>query len=228
MHRSFPNNISIPPYDIFNLIFKGDFDYYSCTDILQSRFLLFLQSTVNKFLLQLSIEKDTYVVHVAPQFIIPFIFFVRLNKPNKFLSLTDIVSFDTLSGYRRFALCYNLLSMKNNIRLLVRTRLLDDDTMKSITALYCNADWAEREVWDVHGIFFYGHPDLRRILTDYGFESHPLRKDFPLTGYKEVSYSDKQKIVIKKKVSLAQEYRLYQFNNPWRPGGRRQSHNVNS
>jgi NADH:ubiquinone oxidoreductase subunit C len=213
-------NISSPPYDVYSTIYKN-FDYYLCTDSLQNNCLLFLQSTVNKFLLQLSVEKEKYVVHIDPHYVIAFLFYLRHNKMVKFSYLIDVASFDTVSGYRRFALCYNMLSVRNNIRLLVKTRLLDNDSVISATCLYATADWSEREVWDVHGIYFINHPDLRRILTDYGFESHPLRKDFPLTGFKEVCYSDKQKIIIKKKVSLAQEYRLYQFNNPWRAGGRR-------
>jgi len=222
--RTPPYNISVPPYDIFYLIYK-DFDYYHMTDSLQNGFLLFLQTSLNKFLLQLSVHTDKYVVHIGPQYVIPFLFYLRFNNLSKFSTLIDIASFDTVSGYRRFALCYNLLSYRNNIRLLVKTRLLDDDSMRTATCLYVNANWSEREVWDVHGIRFENHPDLRRILTDYGFEAHPLRKDFPLTGYIEVCYSDKKKMIVKRKVSLAQEYRLYQFNNPWRAGGREVSNN---
>ena len=188
-------------------------------DSLQLRFLLFLQGSLNKFITQLSLSADTYVIHINGNYLLPFMFFMRFNSMCNFTVLTDLAALDVLAGYRRFFICYNLLSLRQNVRVLVKIRLNDDDAVKSLTPIYVNANWLEREAWDMFGIFFYNHPDLRRILTDYGFEAHPLRKDFPLTGFKEVSYSDKYRMIIRKKVSLAQEYRVYFFNNPWRSGG---------
>jgi len=115
----------------------------------------------------------------------------------------------------RFEVIYNLLSISYNSRITVSVSVDEKTPIDSVTPIFSGADWLEREVWDMFGIFFLGHKDLRRILTDYGFKGHPLRKDFPLTGYVEVRYSDSEKRVITEEVSLTQDYRTFIFDNNW-------------
>ena len=110
---------------------------------------------------------------------------------------------------------YNLLSMTQNSRVRVKLQTDDEDQVPSVSSIFSSANWWEREAWDLYGIFFSDHPDLRRILTDYGFIGHPLRKDFPLTGYLEVRYDDEQKRVVYEPVKLTQEYRNFDFLSPW-------------
>jgi NADH-quinone oxidoreductase subunit C len=115
----------------------------------------------------------------------------------------------------RFDVVYQMLSMSNNMRLRIVATVSEGQTVPSVTGVFMAANWAEREVWDMFGIFFSGHPDLRRLLTDYGFEGHPLRKDFPLTGHVEVRYDDTQRRVINEPVHLVQEFRDFDFLSPW-------------
>ncbi|YP_001874777.1 NADH dehydrogenase subunit 9 (mitochondrion) [Hemiselmis andersenii] len=129
--------------------------------------------------------------------------------------LVDIVVIDCPENPLRFKIVYLLCSVKYNLRIKVVTRVDEITPVSSITDLYKNAGWMEREGWDMYGIYFEGHPDLRRILTDYGFEGYPLRKDFPLSGYKEVRYDDSQKRVIFEPLEMSQEFRIYQFTSPW-------------
>ena len=132
-----------------------------------------------------------------------------------FNQLSDLTAVDYPERPNRFEMVYQLLSMKNNMRLRVLAAVGDGQAVPSMTAVYAAANWAEREAWDMFGIFFAGHPDLRRLLTDYGFEGHPLRKDFPLTGHVEVRYDDTQRRVVNKPVSLVQEFRDFDFLSPW-------------
>jgi NADH-quinone oxidoreductase subunit C len=129
--------------------------------------------------------------------------------------LVDIVVIDFPENPSRFKIVYLLCSVKYNLRIKVVTRVDEITPVKSITDLYKNAGWLEREAWDMYGTYFEGHPDLRRILTDYGFEGYPLRKDFPLSGYKEVRYDDSQKRVIFEPLEMSQEFRVFTFNSPW-------------
>lgn len=129
--------------------------------------------------------------------------------------LVDIVVIDFPENPYRFKVVYNLCSVKYNVRIKLITTVDEINPLDSITSLYKNAGWMEREVWDMYGIYFEAHPDLRRILTDYGFEGYPLRKDFPLAGYKEVRYDDSQKRVILEPLEMSQEFRVFTFNSPW-------------
>jgi len=129
--------------------------------------------------------------------------------------LVDITAVDYPSRILRFEVVYNLLSLHYNARLRIKTRLDEITPAFSSTPIYSAAGWAEREVWDMFGIFFSNHPDLRRILSDYGFQGHPLRKDFPLTGYVEVRYDDSEKRVITESLELTQEFRYFDFASPW-------------
>ena len=135
-----------------------------------------------------------------------------------FEMLLDITAVDYPQRSKRFELVYNLLSLKNHLRLRVKIFLNDNEIVPSISKLYKSACWYEREVWDMYGVSFSGNNDLRRILTDYGFEGHPLRKDFPLTGFVELRYDEAKKKVVYSKVKLTQDYRNFDFLSPWEGG----------
>jgi NADH-quinone oxidoreductase subunit C len=127
----------------------------------------------------------------------------------------DVCGVDYPDRDERFEVVYNLLSLKLNQRVRVKVTTDEDSPVPSVTGVFRSAGWYERETWDLYGIFFSDHPDLRRLLTDYGFEGHPLRKDFPLTGYVEVRYDDEQKRVVYEPVRLTQEFRTFDFLSPW-------------
>jgi NADH-quinone oxidoreductase subunit C len=138
-----------------------------------------------------------------------------LRDEQRFVSFIDATAVDWPGRERRFDVVYHLLSPYKNQRVRVRAEVGEDETVQSIIDIFPGADWFERETYDLYGIPFVGHPDMRRILTDYGFEGHPLRKDFPLTGFVEVRYDDQQKRVVYDKVRLAQEFRNFDFLSPW-------------
>nr|YP_009577930.1 NADH dehydrogenase subunit 9 [Guillardia theta]QBJ06313.1 NADH dehydrogenase subunit 9 [Guillardia theta] len=141
--------------------------------------------------------------------------FLKDSENFMFKMLIDIYAVDFPGQKERFQLYYLLLSLKYNTRIKVQVNLDELTLVPSITNVYKAACWIEREVWDMNGIFFENHPDLRRILTDYGFEGHPLRKDFPLSGYTEVRYDDSQKRVVLEQIEMAQEYRVFNFQSSW-------------
>ena len=132
-----------------------------------------------------------------------------------FSTLIDITAVDFPESPERFAVVYHLLSMNNNIRIRVKAFVPDGTAIATVVNLWPGANWYEREVFDMYGVLFDGHPDMRRILTDYGFEGHPLRKDFPLTGYQEVRYDEEQKRIVYEPVKLVQEFRNFDFLSPW-------------
>jgi NADH-quinone oxidoreductase subunit C len=147
--------------------------------------------------------------------IVPLIEFLR-NDPNcRFSTLIDITAVDNPARAVRFDMVYHLLSMYQNQRIRVQARVREDEMVPSLIGVFPGANWYEREVFDMFGIYFSGHPDLRRILTDYGFRGHPLRKDFPTTGYVEVRWNDVEKRVVYEPVNLVQEYRQFDFLSPW-------------
>jgi NADH-quinone oxidoreductase subunit C len=133
----------------------------------------------------------------------------------KFAQLTDICGVDYPERARRFDVVYHLLSLKHNIRVRIKILADDETPVPSVTDVYPVANWYEREVWDMYGVMFDGHPDLRRLLTDYGFQGHPQRKDFPLTGYVELRYSEEERRVVYEPVKLQQEFRDFDFMSPW-------------
>jgi NADH-quinone oxidoreductase subunit C len=154
-------------------------------------------------------------VTVAANEIVPLVRFLRDDPRLAFINLTDVCGVDWPQREKRFDVVYHLLSPHHNARIRVKIATDESTPVPSITAVFPGADWFEREAYDFYGILFTGHPDLRRILTDYGFEGHPLRKDFPLTGYVEVRYDDEQKRVVYEPVRLAQEFRDFDFLSPW-------------
>ena len=141
--------------------------------------------------------------------------FLKTNKDTKFRQLIDITAVDYPEEPQRFKIVYLLLSHEFNQRLILRYRINENEVINSLTSIFPSANWMEREVFDMYGINFKDHPDLRRILTDYGFEGHPLRKDFPLTGHTEVRYSEEQKKVLIETVKLEQNYRNFDYESPW-------------
>ena len=147
--------------------------------------------------------------------IVPVLKALRDDSELAMTQLTDLTAVDYPERPERFDVVYQLLSVDRNKRLRVIARADEGVVVPSVIGLFRSANWAEREVWDMFGIYFSGHPDMRRLLTDYGFEGHPLRKDFPLTGYVEVRYSDTQRRVVYQPVHLNQEYRDFDFLSPW-------------
>jgi NADH-quinone oxidoreductase subunit C len=147
--------------------------------------------------------------------IVALLAFLRDDPKCEFQLLVDLCGADYPDRPERFDVVYNLLSLTHNRRLRVKIATDEDTPVASVTSIYSTANWFERETWDLYGIFFENHPDLRRLLTDYGFEGHPLRKDFPLTGYVELRYDDEQKRVVYEPVKLTQEFRTFDFLSPW-------------
>jgi NADH-quinone oxidoreductase subunit C len=133
----------------------------------------------------------------------------------QFTQLVDVTAVDYPEREERFEVVYHLLSMTQNLRIRIKLTATEDTPVPSVSEVFSTANWFEREVWDMYGVFFSDHPDLRRILTDYGFDGHPQRKDFPLTGYVEVRYDESQKRVIYEPVKLTQDFRTFEFMSPW-------------
>lgn len=147
--------------------------------------------------------------------IVALLTFLRDDARCQFISLVDICGVDWPEREDRFDVVYHLLSPKQNERVRIKVQTNEDDAVPSATSVFPGANWYEREAYDLFGILFNGHPDLRRLLTDYGFEGHPLRKDFPTTGFVEVRYDDEVKRVVYEPVKLRQEYRNFDFTSPW-------------
>jgi NADH-quinone oxidoreductase subunit C len=162
-----------------------------------------------------SIAHGELTMTVKPGEIVSFVAFLRDDARLGFVSFIDICGVDYPSRDQRFDVVYHLLSPRQNVRIRLKVATDEMTPVPSITPVFPGADWFEREAYDLYGILFTGHPDLRRILTDYGFDGHPLRKDFPLTGFVEVRYDDEQKRVIYEPVRLAQAFRDFDFLSPW-------------
>ncbi len=152
---------------------------------------------------------------VRPQHLLRALSFLRDDSECRFEMLVDLCGVDYPDREKRFEVVYNLLSLRHNRRVRVKVEVGEDEGVPTAIDLYPAAGWFEREAYDLYGIFFDNHPDLRRILTDYGFQGHPLRKDFPLTGYVQVRYDEEQKRVINEPVQLVQEFRSFDFLSPW-------------
>ena len=155
------------------------------------------------------------VITLPLDLLLPFTQFLKTDPACRFTSLVDITAVDYPTSTQRFEMVYQYLSMYTNQRLRVKLLVAEDAMVPSIHTIHPSANWFEREVFDMFGILFSGHPDLRRLLTDYGFRGHPLRKDFPTTGYTEVRYDEAQKRVVYEPVTLVQEYRQFDFLSPW-------------
>ena len=189
---------------------KLNLEHFSHQNFIQS-----LCITVPKWIQYSVSNRNEMVFYIFPQFLTHFFSFLKNHVNTQFKVLIDVTAVDYPSRMFRFEIVYNLLSISYNARIRIKTCIDEITPITSITELYSSAGWWEREVWDMFGIFFSNHPDLRRILTDYGFQGHPLRKDFPLTGFVEVRYDDSEKRVINEPVEITQEFRYFDFSSPW-------------
>jgi len=174
-----------------------------------------LADTLSSEVISTDVSKGELAVTVRPETIVKVLTFLRDNVNCQFKVLADVCGVDHPEREERFEVVYNLLSMTHNSRIRIKVRVAEDAPVPSISGVFTSAVWWEREVWDLFGIYFSDHPDLRRIMTDYGFEGHPLRKDFPLTGYVELRYDDEQKRVVYEPVKLTQDFRTFDFTSPW-------------
>ena len=163
-------------------------------------------SSINHNILNINISKDTLVDVLA---------FLKTNSFSRFRQLIDITAVDFIGKENRFRMVYLLLSHEYNLRIKIYFDINENEFVNSITKIFPSANWMEREVFDMYGIKFNDHPDMRRILTDYGFVGYPLRKDFPLTGHEEVRYSEEKKKVVYEPVKLEQNYRNFDYSSPW-------------
>ena len=170
-----------------------------------------LTTTVKKS----QINFNQLFIDVDVEDVISTILFLKTNQKCKFKQLIDITAVDYPQREKRFKIVYLLLSHENNLRIIINISIDEKEIVPSVTKIFPSANWMEREVFDMYGISFKDHPDLKRILTDYGFDGYPLRKDFPLTGHTEVRYSEEKKKVISEPVKLDQEYRDFDFESPW-------------
>jgi len=175
----------------------------------------FINSELSSKIKKSIIENDEFLIEINYQDLIEVVQFLKSNEKCKFRQLIDIAGVDYPDEEKRFQLVYLFLSHEYNSRIKILLKLESNQTIISLTKIFPSANWMEREVFDMYGIKFKNHPDLRRILTDYGFKGHPLRKDFPLTGFNEVRYSEKEKKVIYEPVKLEQNYRNFDFESPW-------------
>lgn len=170
---------------------------------------------LKNFLLYENFNRFELYIYVKKEGLISILTYLKNHTNLQFTTLIDLTCIDNIEKKNRFCLVYNLLSYKFNFRIKVCVEISEMETVPSIVNLYNASNWLEREVWDMFGIFFSNHPDLRRILTDYGFSGFPLRKDFPLTGYLEVRYNDEKKRIVYENLELAQEFRFFNFISPW-------------
>jgi len=161
------------------------------------------------------LDGDELTVHARVEPIAKVLTFLRDDSECLFKTLVDITAVDWPQREKRFEVVYHLLSMHLNQRVRIKLAVAEGASVPSVTSVFSVADWFEREIWDMFGIFVTDHPDLRRILSDYGFRGHPLRKDFPLTGYVELRYDEEQKRVVYEPVQLTQEFRNFDFLSPW-------------
>ena len=162
------------------------------------------------------IKHNQIYLNISNVDLIDVILFLKTNKDTKFKQLIDITAVDYIEKEKRFKIVYLLLSHEFNHRIQIDFSINENDLVSTLISIFPAANWMEREVFDMYGIKFKDHPDLRRILTDYGFEGHPLRKDFPLTGHTEVRYSETEKKVVYEDVKLEQNYRNFDFESPWK------------
>lgn len=177
--------------------------------------------SIPNYIKSIEVLNDEIILNVSVQNLLKILNFLKNHTNFQVVQLIDITAVDMLGSTERFVLVYQLLSLRYNIRLILKVQLekktnsLFSEVIPSIIKFYNSANWLEREVWDMFGIFFSGHNDLRRILTDYGFQGFPLRKDFPLTGFCELRYDDEMKTVFYDSLELAQEFRFFDFQSPW-------------
>jgi NADH dehydrogenase (ubiquinone) Fe-S protein 3 len=190
---------------------KKNFTFLSKNFLFVSRLCVVLSKGIKS----VDIFNDEITITVDSKYVKVISLYLKTHSNLRYESLIDITCVDYLNRSFRFDIVYNFLSYKLNHRLRIKTFSSELSFVESLTKVYKSANWLEREVWDLFGVFFSNHPDLRRILTDYGFEGFPLRKDFPLVGFVEVRYDDEKKSIVYEPLSFSQEYRTFAFNSPW-------------
>ncbi len=174
-----------------------------------------INSELTTKILSSKIKHDQINICIEDNNLIEVMIFLKTHSTTKFKQLIDITAVDYPERDKRFKMVYLLLSHENNSRIIIEFDIKETEIVSSLTSIFPSANWMEREVFDMYGVEFKDHPDLRRILTDYGFKGHPLRKDFPLTGHNEVRYSEEDKKVIYEPVKLEQNYRNFDYESPW-------------
>ena len=172
-------------------------------------------TSLSDYVYAAEVTRDELTVDARADQVVRVLKFLKDDPRCRFEQLTDLCGVDYPERDPRFDVVYHLLSMSHNCRLRLKIGVNEDQPVPSVTGIYPSAGWWERETWDLYGIYFAGNPDLRRLLTDYGFDGHPLRKDFPLTGYVELRYDSEQKRVVYEPVKLTQEFRRFDFLSPW-------------
>jgi NADH-quinone oxidoreductase subunit C len=175
----------------------------------------YIEAALSEAVIAVDLVGDELAVKVHRERIVRVLTFLRDDVNCQFKQLMDVCGADYPEREERFEVVYNLLSLTHNQRVRVKLRTDAATPVPTVTGVFNSANWWERETWDMYGVYFRDHPDLRRILTDYGFEGHPLRKDFPLTGYVEVRYDDLEKRVVYEPVKLTQDFRSFDFLSPW-------------
>lgn len=170
----------------------------------------YVMSCLPKYVQQFSVWKDELTIFVAPSGVLPLMNFLKYHTAAEYTQISDITAVDYPTRDQRFEVVYNMLSVRHNSRIRVKTYADEAQPVPSVTGLFEGALWYEREVYDMFGVFFAGHPDLRRIMTDYGFDGHPLRKDFPLTGYTEIRYDEEKKRIVYEPLELTQAFRNFE------------------
>ena len=178
----------------------------------------YIRDSLGEVVTDMKCDLNELMITIKREDILGVLKFLRDDANCQFRQLMDLCGADFPEENERFCVIYNLLSLTHNNRIRVKTWTDENTPVASATPLFSAAGWWEREAWDLFGIYFADHPDLRRILTDYGFEGHPLRKDFPLTGYVELRYDDEQKRVVYEPVQMTQEFRTFDFLSPWEGG----------
>lgn len=180
----------------------------------------YLMSCLPKYIQQFSVWKDELTIYTPPAGIIPVFTFLKYHTAAEYTQVSDITAVDFPTKDQRFEVVYNMLSIRHNSRIRVKTYADEATPVPSICDLYDGANWYEREVYDLFGVFFVGHPDLRRIMTDYGFDGHPLRKDFPMTGYTEIRYDEEKKRIVVEPLEMTQAFRNFRGgSSAWEPVG---------
>jgi len=174
-----------------------------------------INSELTSKIISSKITHNQIYINIENNDLTEVILFLKTNSTTKFRQLIDITAVDYPERDRRFKMIYLLLSHETNSRVVLDCNIKEGEIVPSLTTIYPSANWMEREVFDMYGVEFKDHPDLRRILTDYGFKGHPLRKDFPLTGHNEVRYSEEEKKVVYEPVKLEQNYRNFDYESPW-------------
>ncbi|KAI9894495.1 MAG: NADH-ubiquinone oxidoreductase 30.4 kDa subunit, mitochondrial [Vezdaea aestivalis] len=199
-----------PDVGQLNVPFVNPADKYTEKATELHKYGQYLMSCLPKYIQQFSVWKDELCLYIPPAGVMPVFNFLKYHTAAEFTQVSDITAVDYPTRDARFEVVYNMLSVRHNSRLRVKTYADEATPVPSITSLYDGANWYEREVYDLFGVFFVGHPDLRRIMTDYGFDGHPLRKDFPLTGYTEVRYDEEKKRVVVEPLELSQAFRNFE------------------